>query len=60
MKIPTLPSFKVSHLIMPLDVELEEGYVELKAFIRERLAKGDPGPLHIENGKFYTAESLIE
>ncbi len=51
--------FRPMKMIMPLDIDLPSS-PHLRKFIKERLAKGDPGPLHIEDGEYFTPMSLEE
>lgn len=62
MKPPPLPQklFEPQHLVLPLEPWPSSDSPALAAFITERLGLGDPGPLHIENGMFYTPMSLEE
>jgi hypothetical protein len=48
------------HIIMPLDDAWPEDSPQLVKFRRERLAKGDPGPLHFTAEGFFTPMSMEE
>jgi hypothetical protein len=56
---PAIPTPIVS-MILPLQAALElaePGSVQAR-FIQDRIQAGDPGPLHIENGHYWTPQSL--
>src|SRR4051812_41193737 len=55
--------FVPRHLAMPLDVTLAAemgGDSEMLAWITARLALRDPGPLHLEEGEYFTPMSVAE
>lgn len=58
--IPPIRHFKPRHMIMPLDMSFAETSPSLAAFIKKRLELGDPGPLHLDDGEYYTPMSLEE
>lgn len=54
--------FHPREVILPLDTApaFFEGEEQMLAFIADRVAKGDPGPLHIQNGLAWTDASDVE
>lgn len=53
--------FRPRHMVMPLEAVLQMGVSEeIQAWVRERMALGDPGPCSMRDGFFWTEKWLQE